>query len=125
MKASDECIDELSKEIKRLKEEIKQLKTENSDLQKKDPETIRVVLEMKADLEDKDKLIKALQNQNNEISADLENAMKSKSTMEESVAQLQTLIKQKESQFINALQKHSGSLNAMKAEVNKLKVVFF
>ena len=121
LKGSDECVDELSQEIKTLKEEIRKLKNKSSDQQKKDPETVKIVLEMQAELNDKNKLIKTLQKNNDKIDADLEKAVNAKSTLEDSVLELQSSMKNQEFQYLEALQKHSVSLNSMKTEVIRQK----
>jgi len=123
LKASEECIDQLTNEIKTLKEEIRTLKSENANQEKKDPDTITIVLKMKAELKDKEKLIKTLQKNNDEINADLEKVVKAKSTLEDSVLQLQDLVKKQESQYLETLQKHDDSLNAVKKEVIR-KILF-
>ncbi len=48
--------------------------------------------------------------------------MKAKSTLEDSVLQLQNLVNKQESQYLETLQKHADSLNAMKMEVNRKRL---
>ena len=103
--------------IKEIEAELRAAKKSNVELKSKVQSDKPEMKALQYELREKEKLIKTLQKNNDNVDADLSQALKEKTSLEFTMNQLSRDLKMKEADYFEALKKHSENLNAMKAEV--------
>ena len=131
IESSKEVTNKREAELQKKVKDLKKLQTCYDQLKsaKSDEALENQIKVMRGDLKDKEKLIKALQRNNDIVDADLEKMTQEKNSLEVKLKSLEDEAERKaktiRDEYFGALKKHSEVLNRFKSEVRKMKKKFF
>ena len=131
IESSKEVTNKREAELQKKVKDLKKLQTCYDQLKsaKSDEALENQIKVMRGDLKDKEKLIKALQRNNDIVDADLEKMTQEKNSLEVKLKSLEDEAERKaktiRDEYFGALKKHSEVLNRFKSEVRKMKKKIF